>query len=299
MGNRADWLEPWKRTGGSVRVRDLSARRAESATSAQLDWLDDNVDLSAPDLWKLSPARLLERFGQTPRRWRKGDPVWDVNDARLLRTFVWQTALRMRAGLIRPLRGSLSCLWLSCARPFLCHHGLLEGSNAGRERYLQRTLEAALEAFVLQGLLRCEELQIWEPALRFRVVGRELPRFILFTDRLALFWLCQELADRFRISALAADVEPSLVAVEQMACELTRRGARNLMLAAVSGREAQDRLHRMLEAPAFAFSSVQSTMLTDLFDPHIVTARISRPPLDLVDPARVRKAVAGWLRGAR
>lgn len=274
MGKYASWLEKVPESTSGAKVRDLSDQRLGQVSSRQLDWLEDNVDLTAPELDQLSPDRLLERFGQTPRRRKAEDPEWDVNDARLMRTLVWQFHLQLRAGQTRTVRGTLRGFWLTRVRPLWQSLGLLkpgEGyeGDTERSRYLIRVLDEAFDAFVLEGIFRYQDLEVYDTRERFRLIGRELPRLIFYTDREELFWLCRELSERFQISAFCSAGPPSLVSCEWIARDLLRRQARNLRIAALTdfdpaGREDALLLGHKLSSTVFGFQSVQTTILTEL-----------------------------------
>lgn len=298
MGKYASWLRSEVALEPAVSIRDLSDQRLKTVSSDQLDWLEDNVDLTAPELDELSPDRLMERFGQTPRR-RRGDREWDVNDARLMRTLVWQFHLRLRAGQARPIRGTVRSFWLTRVRPLWQALGLLrpdEGyeGDTERSRYLIRILDEAFDAFVLEGLFRYQELEVFDTRERYRLIGRELPRLIFYTDREEMFWLCRELSERFRVSAFCSGGPPSLISCEWISRDLLRRQARNLRIAALTdydpmGRESAFLLGQLLSHGVFGFQSVQTSILTDLslFDPEVV--RVASHPL------RHERGLAGWL----
>ncbi len=299
MGKYARWLEKVTEVSSKTGVRELSDRRLGQVSSRQLDWLEDSVDLTAPELDQLGPARLLERFGQTPRRRRAENPEWDVNDARLMRTLVWQYHLQLRARQIRPVRGTLRCFWLTRVRPLWQSLELLkpgEGyeGDTERSRYLIRVLDEAFDAFVLEGIFRYQDLEVYDTRERFRLIGRELPRLIFYTDREELFWLCRELSERFQVSAFCSAGPPSLVSCEWISRDLLRRQARNLRIAALTdfdptGREEALLLGHQLSSTIFGFQSVQTTVLTELsmFSNEVITAAAR--------PLRHERGLSAWL----
>lgn len=300
MGKYASWLLPVPVPDRAVRVRELSDKRLEEVTPAQLDWLEDNVDLTAMELEQLGSERLLERFGQTPRKRRSGDPEWDVNDARLIRTLTWQYHLKVRAGQAAPVRGTLRGFWLTHVRPLWQALSLLrpdEGyeGDSERSRYLIRVLDEAFDAFVLEGIFRYQDLEVFDIRERYRLIGRELPRLIFYTDQEELFWLCRELSERFQVSAFCSGGPPTLVSCEWISRDLLRRQARNLRIAALTdfdpaGRESGLLLGQQLANSVFGFQSVQTTILTDpgLFSPHVLSVA--------AQPLRNERGLAAWLQ---
>ncbi len=301
MGKYASWLVPVPLPAQAVRVRALSDKRLEEVTPRQLDWLEDNVDLTAPELDQLGLERLLERFGQTPRKRRAGDPEWDVNDARLMRTVVWQFHLQVRARQAAPIRSTLRPFWLTHVRPLFRSLGLLrpdEGyeGDSERSRYLIRILDEAFDAFVLEGIFRYSELEVLDTRERYRLIGRELPRLIFYTDEEEMFWLCRELSERYQVSAFCSAGPPTLISCEWISRDLLRRQARNLRIAALTnfdplGRESALQLGQQLANGVFGFQSVQTTVLTELslFAPDVVEVAAY--------PLRHERGLAAWLEG--
>lgn len=298
MGKYASWFTAERALEPPAPIRELSDQRLKKVSPDQLDWLEDNVDLTAPELDELGPDRLLERFGQTPRK-RRGDREWDVNDARLMRTVVWQFHLRLEAGQARPIRGTVRGFWLTRVRPLWQALALLkpdEGyeGDTERSRYLIRILDEAFDAFVLEGIFRYQDLEIFDTRERYRLIGRELPRLIFYTDREEMFWVCRELSERFRVSAFCSGGPPSLISCEWISRDLLRRQARNLRIAALTdydpvGRDSALLLGQLLSHEVFGFQSVHTTVLTDLslFSPEVV--RVASHQL------RHERGLASWL----
>ncbi|MEW6278530.1 MAG: hypothetical protein AB1758_07920, partial [Candidatus Eremiobacterota bacterium] len=165
-------------------------------------------------------------------------------------------------------------------------------------------LSEGFDAFVLQGIFRFQDLAVYDTRERYRLIGREVPRLLLFTDKEELFWVCREVSDRFKISSFCSGGPPSLVSSELIARDLARRQARNLRVAALTdydpvGRDLAFELGYQLSSSVFGFQSVHTTVLStpDLFAPRTLE-RAGRPLLARGKGRREmsRSRVEPWLQ---
>lgn len=233
-------------------------------------------------------------------------PLSTVDDARLIRTFVWQAWLMIKAKQLKSVRGNLRSFWYRDPGPFYKKHELLisdEGplkmmsslmgvsfgmesllevfseaggeltellrSGKGRELYLIDKMGKSFDEFVLRGFSRFKgEFEFQDPRESFRIIGRKKPRIIFFTEREGLFWLCEEIAKKYGISAVASHGEPGYLTMEYFSGELKRHEVINLEVGALTdydpwGYNIAKEFGRKLEEPVFGFK-VRTTHLTSL-----------------------------------
>lgn len=267
-------------------------------TPEQVRWVKKNVALEADDLRRMSTEEIRIHFPG------KGGPeVSTVNDSELIKTFIWQSFLMIKAGQLEPVKGNLRSFWYRELRPFYKYHNLFEtdegppvmltlsevkmlsdvvqktpnrdplkeilDSGRGRESYLTDNMEKSFSKFVLRGIFRFKgEFKFTDPRESFRVIGRKTPRLVFFTEKEGLYELCQEFAKKYGISAMASQGEPGYLTMEYFSDELKKREVRNVEIAALTdydpwGWNIAEEIGGKLQEPVFGFN-VKTTHLTSL-----------------------------------
>lgn len=302
-------------------------------TPEQQKWIKKNVDVEAGDLRKMSTEEIRKRFPGKPRDTEEPDtPEFStVDDARLLRTFIWQAYLMIKAHELLPVQGNLRSFWYRDLRPFLKNHDLLEtdegpallldfsadeilegfsgelseliravGPGQGRELYLTDKMGKSFDRFVLMSFFRFQdEFEFQDPRESFRIIGSKRPRFIFFTEKEGLFWLCQEIAKKYGISAVASHGEPGYLTMEYLSDALKARGVRNIEIGSLTdydpwGYNIARGFGKKLTEPVFGFD-VRTTHLTslDLFTPEVI--EYAKRDLTKVSPSK-KKQVDDWMK---
>ncbi|MFH1451018.1 MAG: hypothetical protein ABIF89_00185 [bacterium] len=242
----------------------------------QKEWLGKSVDLEVNDLRKMTQREIRARFpGKKPDAGSASEEpqITTVDDARLIRSFIWQSYLMIKAKELKPLQGNLRSFWYRELRPFLKNNNLLEtdegppvlidsikdifpeeedslgetskdakgflksfkGTDFGRELYIVDKMGKIFDKFVLNGFFRFQdEFEFQDPRESFRIIGRKKPRLIFFTEKEGLFWLCQEISKKYGISAVASHGEPGYLTMEYFSDALKNHGVRSVEIASLT-----------------------------------------------------------------
>ncbi len=314
---------------------DVQEEVLKRLTPEQLGWLKKSVDLEVSDLREMSTKEIRKRFPGDP----EGPEISTVDDARLIRTFIWQSYLMIKAGELSPVKGNLRSFWYRDLRPFYKNHNLLESDEgpalflgvsygmedilealsgggerrmdlfglfdtisfgAGREFYLTDKMGKSFDQFVLRAFFRFKgEFEFQDPREAFRIIGRKRPRLIFFTEKEGLFWLCEEIARKYGISAMASHGEPGYLTLEYFSDDLKDHDVRNVEIAALTdydpwGYNIAREFGRKFQEPVFGFG-VKTTHLTslDLFKPEVI--EYAKRDLRKVSPSK-RKQVEEWMK---
>jgi len=276
---------------------DAEAARLKTALKKfEWKWFSRNVRLGAPDLQEVDTRTLKQLFPPT----RKSDRN-ELNDWAVIITLIWQTFIKILEGLVRPVRGNVRSFWYQHLERFFRKHGLLGKARLTSpwtrvkwekllrgERWTrsgltpeERAVEDMTEAinrFVAHNVFRYGgAFQFQEPIEAKHHVGRTRPVFLFFTEKEGLWWLCQMLWDqeenprKVSISVLAANGQPSLLALEDFALRLLKK-AKNIVIGALCdfdpwGYSIAQQIAAKLRF--FGFTSVTAYYLTtaDLFTP--------------------------------
>ena len=277
----------------------------------QKEWLEKKVDLKVNDLRKMTQQEIRARFkgkrlntGSAPEE----PQITTVDDARLIRSFIWQSYLMIKTKELKPVRGNLRSFWYRDLRPFFKNNNLLEtdegppalidsikdifpeddddlsgetskeikgflksfkGTDFGRELYIIDNMGKIFDKFVLNGFFRFQdEFEFQDPRESFRIIGRKKPRLIFFTEKEGLFWLCQEIAKEYKISAVASHGEPGYLTMEYFSDALKNHGVRSVEIASLTdydpwGYNIADSFGEKMVEPIFGFN-VKMTHLTSL-----------------------------------
>jgi hypothetical protein len=307
MSNEKNWMEEAKKALGSI-------------NSGQDEWLRKNVDVDCPDIRKMTTKEIKQRFPgrfklvqkpqnpQNPNEQNNQDA--GVNDARLIRTFIWQSYLMIKSDELTPMKGNMRTFWYRELGPLLKHHGIYEEEKfegeklpvevvkiigdfrddearvmefervfkgQGRELYLLDKMSKSFDEFVLRGFFRFQnEFEFQDPREAFRIIGVKRPRYIFFTEKEGLFWLCKEIAKTYGISAVASHGEPGYLTMEYFHDALRAKDVRNVEIGALTdydpwGYNIARSFGKKMETPIFGFG-VNPTFLTtlDLFTDYTI-----------------------------
>lgn len=249
------------------------------------DWLTRKVNPTAPDLRTLQTwDEAYALFGVV----RKG--ARDVNDAKFIRTFVWQFVVGVLGGRERPVRGNLRSVWYRELRAVLFRLKLLEynddpgddgtvdevrlGKPTNRGAYLLDVMEEAFQQMFLAGFFRYSDLQVYDARENFWVLGKERAGIVFFTEKEGLYWLCREIQARFGVTVIASRGSPIWITVDYMVAALRRRGVSNVLLVCLSdydpwGYDMGRQVQVKFADPVFDLRRVGMDMLTrlSLFSP--------------------------------
>ncbi|MDQ7839233.1 MAG: hypothetical protein RDU59_12165 [Thermodesulfobacteriota bacterium] len=281
-----------KRNGGDAEVRKKGWKEKEQEFFAKLsaeqrEWVRRRVKLvfegDIEDEVTLIPREgLIELFQQ----WKKveGKKVLSLNDTGLLRTFVWQIAMKIRAREYEKINGNMRSVWYGHVEPLYVEKNLLESdvaltpgalsllmpevldeilkvelpgvsegmrrlkeivergargmrglgkrerevcrrvSKAAREQYITNTTTGVFDDFVKAGVFRFkEEFAFLDPREGWATIGENRPRVIFYTEKEGLWWLCQHLSKKYKITVIASQGEPSLLAMEYFVRRLKKK----------------------------------------------------------------------------
>ena len=244
------------------------------------NWLTRKIHPSAPDLRTLQTwDQAYALFGVV----RNGNR--DVNDARFIRTFVWQFVIGVLEGRERPVRGNLRSVWYRELRAVLFRLKLLEynddpgddssveevrlGKPTYRGAYLLDLMEDAFQQMFLAGFFRYQDLQVYDARENFWVLGKERAGIVFFTEKEGLYWLCREIQARFGVTVIASRGSPIWITVDYLVAALRRRGVSKVLLVCLSdfdpwgydmGRQVQEKF----SDPVFELRRVGVDVLTQL-----------------------------------
>lgn len=213
-------------------------------------WLRGAVKFETVDLELATTAEVMALFPGTSDE-RPGS----VNDARLIRTFLWQLWLKIKAKHSPPVQGNIRSTWYQALEPFYQKHdligrrALLQGSRHQLEEapireigIRKRTSEAdrvattmtdILGDFIYAHVFRFSDFVYQEPLDHRALVGRDKPKNLYFTEKEGLWRLAKELyEDKLdlgnSISVMAANGQPSLLALDYYCQGLVSRGVRRI-----------------------------------------------------------------------
>lgn len=264
-----DWTQPWSPGFSPARLSQRALLTLQEAglgagllspekphpvlAERRQRWLEKRIVRTAPDIRQLATQEeALRYFGQTSQ----GKP--DVNDALLIRTFVWQFVTRVLAGEERPIRGNLRSVWYRELRLLLLRLGLIhpddeprdpgtssfsikvDGASAPRPKgtdrgkYLLDLLEKAFQEMFLAGFYRYADLEVYDARENFWNLGRSRGNIVFFTEKEGLFWLCRQIQALFDVTIIASRGSPIWITVDYVARVMRRRGYSSVRVVSLS-----------------------------------------------------------------
>ncbi len=202
---------PWYETEAKV-LRKLKADLGEESKAWK--WLQRSVHWDSPDLKTATTEQVVAEFPSTA----KGQLI---NDARLLRTMVWQSWIKIQAKLMLAIDGNLRSFWYQVVKPFYRRHNLLEHGRSPLKSTGDATADAmngALADFVSRRIFEYGGAFQFYSADVFWQRGKDQPRILLFFEKRGMYELCKWAYKNIaRISYMASRGQPSFLELEKFA----------------------------------------------------------------------------------
>jgi len=290
-------------------LKELQKEVMDKLTEEQDKWLRGKVDLSAKDMKKMSSEELRKTFPGKPKESEGHVFLSTVNDSRLIYTFIWQCFLKIKAGELNPVKGNLRSFWYKEFGPLMKEHNLVESDEgppirvrgSGRENYLLDKMSKAFDQYVLRDFFKFKgEFEFQDPREAFRILGRNKPSRVFYTEKEGLFWLCKQYGKDYGITVIASHGEPGLLTMEYFADELKARKVKKVKVAALTdfdpwGFNIAESFAEKLREPVFGFKEVIATHLTSLslFDKDVVA--YAKRDLSKVSASK-KKQVDAWVK---
>jgi DNA topoisomerase VI subunit A len=291
-----------------MNLKEMKKEIRDRLTDEQDEWLKEKVDLKAKDIKNMTTEELRRTFPGKPKESESHELLSTINDSRLIYTFIWQCFLKIKACELKPVKGNLRSFWYKELGPLMKLHNLVQTDEgpllrvrgAGREKYLLDKMSKAFDQYVLRAFFRFKgEFQFQDPREAFRIIGRNKPSCVFYTEKEGLFWLCEQYAKKYGITVIASHGEPGLLTMEYFADELKARKVKNVKVAALTdydpwGYNIAESFAEKLREPVFGFDKVITTHLTslDLFDKDVID--YAKRDLTKVSPSK-KKQVDKWV----
>jgi len=200
---------PWYETEARV-LKRLKAEFEED--SKEWKWLQKSIHWDSPDLKTATTEQVLEEFGLPA----KGQLV---NDARLVRTIIWQSWIKIQAELLAPIEGNLRSFWYQVVKPFYRRHNLLEHGRSPRSTGdgITDLVNESLADFVSRRVFEYGGAFRFQPSGdQFWQRGKDQPRILLFFEKRGMIELCRWAYKTVaKISYMASRGQPSFVDLEK------------------------------------------------------------------------------------
>ena len=211
----------WKDTEAAVLQR-LEARLSPE----NWKWLRGAVNWEAGDLDEASTTEVRLWFNRPSNK--NG-----INDTGLCRTWIWQSWIKIQAGVVDPVNGNLRSYWYQTVEPFYNTHSLWPEEEPQRggdtfEDHLYEQVLGFIGDFVRHRVfLYRPEWQFQLPSDSRYIIGRDRAKFIFYTEKEGLWEShCVPMAEggedqlELKITAFSTKGQPPFVAVEHLANEL-------------------------------------------------------------------------------
>lgn len=308
MGRFESWLEPWRPDGrpDPSRFRETPGTPAippeslEQFTEAQRSFLRRRVRLEAPDLRRITAEELPTYFERDQ----------GISSSAFILTFVFQYFVRLKAQLEDPIRGNIRSFWYRKLARQLERLGLLDPPGGlsvtrtgPRGRYMLKTMENSFETLFKQGFFRYRELEVYNHREKFRLMGRDEKRHLLYVEKEGMNWLCEEAHAKHSLHTYASRGSASWLDVDYLGEAIAKLAVRNLYVGALTdydpwGIFIAEQIQSKLQHPVFGFRKVNLGILTslDLFDPDVIELNkryLLKGHEGKNDP--VRKIVEEWI----
>jgi hypothetical protein len=279
----------------------------EQLQDAQRTWLDKAVEVDAPDLvHEISTEELIRRFQDRRKQSPPSPTVANVDDARLTRTLVWQSLLKIRSGNLRGVDGNLRSFWYREGLPLYLKHGLLSSAGerlcliredddeywtpiemgvfdeendlafaraSGHQDYVIRCFSNGLGDFVRHGIASYADFG-FEEEKGSMLVGSGHASVTFYTEKVGLFALCRQYYEDYGITGMASNGEPTLIGMESFTKALRKKRIRNVHIGTLTDYDPwgwRIAINVAKKLTLFGFK-VTHTPLTDLklFDPKVL-----------------------------
>jgi hypothetical protein len=219
-GRKPDWRE---------HEQKLLEQLRQKLQPKEMKWLESHVKLGAPDLDTVASLELPQLFPGSPK-----EPPPRINDARLIKTFIWQCWVKIGAGLLKPVRGNVRSFWYQFLEGFYRKHGLLptpggfvrwRDSDAPEDRIIEQMTKFFSDFVWHHVFWYRAEFRFQEPINDKKRRGVDRPGILFFTEKEGLWWLCEELYDAVKrsVSVMASNGQTSLLNLEYFAAELSKK----------------------------------------------------------------------------
>lgn len=146
------------------------------------------------------------------------DDAPQINDARLLRTMIWQSWIKIQASLMLPIEGNLRSYWYQVVKPFYRRHNLLEHGRSPRSTgdAIGAIMNEAFADYVSRRVFEYTGAFQFYSADLFWQRGKDQPRILLFFEKRGMYkwaeWAYKNIA---RISYMASRGQPSFLELEK------------------------------------------------------------------------------------
>ena len=293
-----------------MNCKDVQKEVIKNLTEEQNEWLKKKVDLKAKDIRNMLTEDIRKTFPGKPKESNNHQFLSTVNDSRLIYTFIWQCYIKIKAGQLNPIMGNMRSFWYKELGPLMKRHNIVQtdegppirglSRGGGRELYLLDKMSKAFDQFALRAFFKFKgEFQFQDPREAFRIIGKNKPSHVFFTEKEGLFWLCKQYAKDYGITVIASHGEPGLLTMEYFADELKARKVKKVKIASLTdydpwGFNIAESFAEKLREPIFGFKQVIQTPLTcmDLFDQAVID--YAKRDLNKVSPSKV-KQVDDWM----
>ena len=203
---------PWYETEAKV-LRRVKADLG--ADSKAWKWLQRAIHWDSPDLKTATTEQVLAEY---PAPAGGKDDAPQINDARLLRTMIWQSWIKIQASLMLPIEGNLRSYWYQVVKPFYRRHNLLEHGRSPRSTgdAIGAIMNEAFADYVSRRVFEYTGAFQFYSADLFWQRGKDQPRILLFFEKRGMYkwaeWAYKNIA---RISYMASRGQPSFLELEK------------------------------------------------------------------------------------
>lgn len=220
-GREASWMDasdkprrenlPWYETEARV-LRQLKVDHG--ADSKAWKWLQRSIHWDSPDLKTATTEQVMAEYPSPDST----DKEQAINDARLLRTMVWQNWIKILASLMLPIDGNLRSFWYQVVKPFYRRHNLLEHGRSPKSTgdAVAASMNEALADFVSRRIFEYGGAFQFYSADVFWQRGKDQPRILLFFEKRGMYELCKWAYKNIaKISYMASRGQPSFLELEK------------------------------------------------------------------------------------
>ena len=203
---------PWYETEARV-LRKLKDELGEDSKAWK--WLQRSVHWDSPDLKTATTEQVVAEY---PASSSAEKETGGVNDARLLRTMIWQSWIKIQAALMLSIDGNLRSFWYQVVKPFYRRHNLLEHGRGPKSTgdAIAASMNEALADFVSRRVFEYGGAFNFHSADIFWQRGKDQPRILLFFEKRGMYELCQWAYKHIaKISYMASRGQPSFLELEK------------------------------------------------------------------------------------
>ena|GEM_PF-3836605 len=203
---------PWYETEARV-LRKVKTDLG--ADSKEWKWLQRSIHWDSPDLKTATTEQVVAEYPSTAK-----DQL--LNDARLLRTMIWQSWIKIQAALMLPIDGNLRSFWYQIVKTFYIRHNLLQHGRYTKSTgdAISSAMNEALGEFVFRRVFEYGGAFQFHSADVFWQRGKDQPRILLFFEKRGMYELCKWAYKSIaKISYMASRGQPSYLELEKFSKE--------------------------------------------------------------------------------